>query len=236
MELKVVGKNIIRVDAYSKVTGKAVYPQDIYMDDIKGTVKKINSGFAIGKEAKSNELLENLLDIKINNYVTFDFFGFINIVDTLGGVDVNAKKDYKWMDYDFNKYYTIKKGEQTLDGEHALFYSRFRKDSEGVNGRQERQMEVIKSLLSKVSRVENIVKLPKLIGVIFENIDTDFKITEVMKYSTHLIDFDDYEIETRSLKYKGETINGIWYAKIDKEDLKECIEFIGGSVEDGVDN
>ena len=34
MELKVVGKNIIRVDAYSKVTGKAVYPQDIYMDDM----------------------------------------------------------------------------------------------------------------------------------------------------------------------------------------------------------
>jgi CO/xanthine dehydrogenase Mo-binding subunit len=34
MELNVVGKNIIRVDAYSKVTGKALYPQDIYLEDM----------------------------------------------------------------------------------------------------------------------------------------------------------------------------------------------------------
>ncbi|MSU01098.1 xanthine dehydrogenase family protein molybdopterin-binding subunit [Tissierella pigra] len=34
MDLNVVGKNIIRVDAYSKVTGKALYPQDIYLEDM----------------------------------------------------------------------------------------------------------------------------------------------------------------------------------------------------------
>jgi nicotinate dehydrogenase large molybdopterin subunit len=34
MKLDVIGKNIIRVDAYSKVTGKAEYPQDIYMKDM----------------------------------------------------------------------------------------------------------------------------------------------------------------------------------------------------------
>lgn len=34
MNLETVGKSIIRVDAYSKVTGKAIYPQDIYMDDM----------------------------------------------------------------------------------------------------------------------------------------------------------------------------------------------------------
>ena len=34
MELNVVGKNIIRVDAYSKVTGRALYPQDIYLDNM----------------------------------------------------------------------------------------------------------------------------------------------------------------------------------------------------------
>lgn len=44
MELKVVGKDIIRVDAYSKVTGKALYPQDIYMD-----------GMAYGKTLRSTK-------------------------------------------------------------------------------------------------------------------------------------------------------------------------------------
>ena len=34
MKLNVVGKSVIRVDAYSKVTGKAIYPQDIYLDDM----------------------------------------------------------------------------------------------------------------------------------------------------------------------------------------------------------
>jgi len=34
MELKVVGRSIPRVDAISKVTGKALYPQDIYMDNM----------------------------------------------------------------------------------------------------------------------------------------------------------------------------------------------------------
>ncbi len=34
MKLNVVGKNIIRVDAYSKVTGTAIYPQDIYLDNM----------------------------------------------------------------------------------------------------------------------------------------------------------------------------------------------------------
>ena len=34
MKLNVVGKSIIRVDAYSKVTGTAIYPQDIYLDNM----------------------------------------------------------------------------------------------------------------------------------------------------------------------------------------------------------
>lgn len=44
MRLDVVGKNLIRVDAYSKVTGKALYPQDIYMD-----------GMAYGKTLRSEK-------------------------------------------------------------------------------------------------------------------------------------------------------------------------------------
>lgn len=65
MELNVVGKNIIRVDAYSKVTGRALYPQDIYLEDMVygKTLRSTKPHAKIKVDTKEAEKVEGVLKV-----------------------------------------------------------------------------------------------------------------------------------------------------------------------------
>src|SRR5690606_14227527 len=65
MKLNMVGKNIIRVDAEAKVTGKALYPQDIYLDNMVygKTVRSTKPHAYIKIETREAEKVAGVLKI-----------------------------------------------------------------------------------------------------------------------------------------------------------------------------
>ncbi|HYE11169.1 MAG TPA: LCP family protein, partial [Patescibacteria group bacterium] len=111
-------------------------------------ISKINSAYAYGGSKLQVSILENLFKIENVRYIHVNFEGFKKIVDTLGGIKINAKKDFR---RDGEKdYIYAKKGQNTLMGEDLLAYIRFRDDSEGDFGRIKRQQEVLLSFALSV--------------------------------------------------------------------------------------
>jgi polyisoprenyl-teichoic acid--peptidoglycan teichoic acid transferase len=180
-------------------------------------LSKINSAYAFGGSKLQVSTLENLFKIKNVRYIHVNFEGFRKIVDTLGGIKINAKKDFKRDDE--KEYIYAKKGENTLMGEDLLEYVRFRDDSEGDFGRIKRQQEVLLSFALSVLDPNNINNLPKDILLVSKNFDSDMDIFFIMKYFKKLKNLDSLKFEFYTLKTYSEKINGIWYEIIEEEDL-----------------
>ena len=95
-------------------------------------VMKFNAVHAIGGEKYGPQAavlqLEDLLGVKIDHYVKVDFDALVEIVDAVGGVEVDVPQDMKWDMSDTGDIkIDLKKGLQTLDGNKALQLVRYRK-------------------------------------------------------------------------------------------------------------
>lgn len=183
---------------------------------------KINHAFAYGGAPLLESTLENILETDIDYYVRFNFKDFANIVDQLGGVEVTSKKDFI-----YNSGTTIKKGQSTLNGELALFYVRFRSDSDGDFGRIKRQQEVIQSIANRIFKVKNdLPELAKLTRIFYENADTDIALKDLLTSSKSITNIERITFDCHTLKTASKKMDGIWYEIIDKNDLKKMKELL----------
>jgi len=85
--------------------------------------------------------------------------GLVQLVDAVGGIEVNNTFDFPISIEDNEPEYTAKvePGKQTINGDQALVYARMRyQDPEGDYGRQKRQREVIKKVVEKVLSLNSV--------------------------------------------------------------------------------
>lgn len=129
------------------------------------------------------ETIEWLTEIKIHCYMKTNFRGFAQIVDVLGGVDINVEKDMDYDDID-GTHIHLKKGLQHLNGQKALEYVRFRStdadwqiDLEGKPaGRVSRQANFIKAIFKEMLQFKNMSKFGQIISIIKKNIETNLNV------------------------------------------------------------
>lgn len=183
----------------------------------KGMVK-INSASAYGGSKLQVSVLEDLFKIKDVRYVHINFNGFKEIVNALGGIKIDAKKDFKAEGKDGDTF--AAKGENILMGEELLAYVRYRRDAEGDFGRIKRQQEVLLSLASSILKPGNITKLPKVLSVISKNTDSDINIFFIMSRLKKLKNLESLKFEFYTLKTISDKSDGIWYEIIDEKDLE----------------
>lgn len=163
---------------------------------------KINQAHADGFSSRGDQggidltkqTVENTLDLPVHYYVRANFTGLKQVVDAVGGVDINVKEALYDPEYpcDKNQYrscgFKLKAGQQHMDGATALKYARCRKGSCGDDfGRALRQQEVLQAVRSKalsVSTLTNPGKINALMTAASDNIKTDLSINNI----TRLID------------------------------------------------
>ncbi|MDQ0161910.1 LCP family protein [Aeribacillus alveayuensis] len=182
---------------------------------------KINHAHSYGGKDLTVETVEDLFDIPVDYYVELNFNAFIDIVDALGGVEVNSEREFTEQDSQGRKdAIHIKEGIQTLNGEEALAYVRMRKkDPLGDIGRGQRQQEVIKAIIEKSSSFAAITKYDDIIDTIGKNLTTNFSIGNILalqKYSGSI-----NSIESLSLNGYNKTINGVYYYELEQESIEE---------------
>lgn len=189
----------------------------------KEVYTKINHAFAYGGKELTIKTVEEFLNIPIDYYVTVNFEGFKNIVDILGGIEVNVPFDFKQNSDDrVAEKLEFKEGPMTLDGRYALAYARMRlEDPRGDLGRNERQKEVVMAIIDKLTSAGTLFKVDRLTDEIGENIETNMKVSEAIGFYRKYSDFNTSNIEQVTLKGTPEYINGISYYIVDEEELTE---------------
>ena len=115
---------------------KLSIPRDIYAEIPGQSPQKINAAYAFGGAALQIKTVEDFLGIEIDHVAIVDFTGFEDLIDAVGGVEVDVPHklcaDISGGAGGGQGGFTLRlgKGENTLDGEKALAYSRIRKPSE----------------------------------------------------------------------------------------------------------
>ena len=143
---------------------------------------KINSS-AIGGTSCVIKTIKNLTNIDIDYYVKINFKGVVDLVNTLGGIDVDVPVDFCEQDSNREEYTPIclTKGLKTLNGEEALALSRHRHSLPlGDFQRVQHQQLVVEAISKKVKSVRNINKLYDILNAISKNIETNVKTDEML--------------------------------------------------------
>jgi LCP family protein required for cell wall assembly len=130
-------------------------------------LSKINHSLAIGGIPYQLLVTENLLGISFDHYGLIDFAGAKGIVDALGGITVVNDRMFSHSGYTFDV------GELRLNGDEAVAYSRFRYDEQGDFGRQERQQQVVRAMLTEGADLDVVTAIPRLLDTVEDHVRTD---------------------------------------------------------------
>ncbi|WP_174728947.1 LCP family protein [Mesobacillus harenae] len=212
-------------------------PRDTYVYiEAEGKNDKITHAYGAGGRDETIRTVEDFLDIPIDYYVEVNFDGFKEIVDEVGGIEVEVPFDFtEWTDTHPRKQLSFEEGSATLDGLEALAYARMRKqDPRGDFGRNDRQKEVIKALVDKLSSPSNVLKIDELASHLGENVQTNMKMSDPLYFFKKYKGFSSNNIETLRFDGENSTINGIYYFEADeqslasvKSDLQTHLEYQG---------
>lgn len=180
------------------------------------TVDKINHAYAFGGVPMAMDTVENLLDIPLDYYVFINMEGFLQIIDTLGGVTIQNDMDLTYDSYHFPK------GELSLNGDEALIFSRIRyEDPRGDFGRQIRQRQIIEAVMKKASTPSVILKASDMLDVVGDNVRMNFTVKDLIQLQSIYKKMDS-SIEQLSFEAEGgKMIDRIWYYVPDETELQQ---------------
>ena len=179
-------------------------PRDYYVP-IAGSTSDLNDKLThAGLEGVdvSIKTIENLLDMDINYYIKFNFTSLIQIVDALGGIDVDSPFAFT-ADYeeDTHIYYEFQKGMNHLNGKQALAYVRERYGlREGDVARARHQQQVVEAVVNKLTTTTILTKYGELLGSMEGNFTTNFDFDSITGFvKMQLNDMPSWSVETQVL-------------------------------------
>jgi polyisoprenyl-teichoic acid--peptidoglycan teichoic acid transferase len=175
-------------------------PRDTKVQFPDGRFTKINEGMQIGGPTLTVTLVENLLKQPVDHYALTHFSGLVDIINTVGGVTLNVPERmyYNTGDSQYNLI-NLHKGVQTLNGEQALGFVRFRHDELGDIGRTERQQAFLVALEHQLLQPSNLTKLPTLVREFWGTMDSDLNVLEVVRLASRASQYQDYSIVHETL-------------------------------------
>ena len=169
-------------------------PRDLYVEVEPGVKDRINTAFYGGVD-QSEAVMEGLTGVPIDNYVIVDFEGFSEVINAIGGVKVDVGHDV------FPEKWHMGEGVQRLGGRKALFYARYRGTPRADLDRIDHQQKLLSALRRQAFRWNTVTKLPAIVKVANDNVDTDLGIWRVISLARALaIHGRDGEMTTDELK------------------------------------
>ncbi|GBD14801.1 Putative transcriptional regulator YvhJ [bacterium HR25] len=183
---------IVSIDPYSNTAGVLSIPRDLWVEipDGRGGFfpQRINVAYEFGEAGVVNypgggialikDTIKHNFGINIDHYVILDFQNFVEIVDTLGGIEVDvpeyvydpAYNDCNRCPYQFVEF---EPGPQQMDGWHALAYARIRYGSDDLR-RIERQQQVMLAIFQKATSL-GILTNPSRVKSLYDQFNNSVK-------------------------------------------------------------
>ena len=217
--------------------------RDTYLNLGNDSYNKCNAAYAKGGPEQAITMLNRNLDMNITDYITVGFDGLIEVIDALGGVEINVTEaeishlnnyqismvgkttDGKNFTAEAGKDYTpvTSAGLQTLNGLQATAYCRIRYIGNDFQ-RAQRQRDVITAISEKAKKA-NISKLNDVVNGVMDNVSTSLDVSEILGV---LKDIGNYSVVANDgfpfEKYRATGTVGSKGSCVIPQDLKKNVE------------
>lgn len=158
------------------------FPRDLYVNIPGIGDQRINTAQEFGGFELTRATFEQNFGIQIDYYVLTNFAGFQSLVDTLGGIEINAAKslsDRCDLPQAVDGACYIEPGIHDFDGQTALWYVRSRYSSSDFD-RTRRAQEVLMGIFQKLMSLNAVARAPELYQIISNNIETNLDLNTVI--------------------------------------------------------
>jgi polyisoprenyl-teichoic acid--peptidoglycan teichoic acid transferase len=156
-------------------------PRDLYIGVESGEKDRINTAYAYGGVEKARAVMEDLTGVDIDNCVIVDFEGFEKVIDAMGKVRVDVGKGV------FPEHWNMGEGFERLNGHKALKYVRYRGTPGADLDRIDHQQKLLAALRRQALRWDTVTRLPAIIRITNENVNTDLGILQVIPIARALV-------------------------------------------------
>ncbi len=147
------------------------------------------------------QTLEDFLDLKVNYYAKTNFSGITNIIDALGGVEVDSPYEFTTL----HGNYKIKKGVNELNGDQALCFVRERYAlPSGDFDRGKNQQRLLKAMLKKAMSPKIITNYSNILAAVEGSFETDMSSKEIKSLlNMQLNDMSDWTVYNVQVEGEG---------------------------------
>lgn len=203
------------LDPVTMRAGMLSIPRDLWVPIPGYTENRINTAHALGDAyrhpgggpALAVETVEYNLGVEIDYYVRLNFSAFVDLVDLIGGIEIEVPQTiddpcYPTPDYGCEHFY-LEAGTYHFYGEEALKYARVRRTAGGDFDRARRQQQVIRAILERVTRVDILPQLaaraPEIVALVANSakVDPNLQLDEIIALANLATKVDLDEITFR---------------------------------------
>jgi LCP family protein required for cell wall assembly len=178
-------------------------PRDTWVPIPGHGYDKINAAYAYGGARTTAKVVSHLLNgVPIDAVIALQPEGAAQIVDAMGGLNVNVDETMDYDDESGDLHIHLKKGEQYLTGSQVVGYIRFRHDAASDYGRVKRQQQVLKLMMDQVSSPQNWAKLPRILQLARKDVVTTLTNQQLVSLLTIYRNVPDENIRTFTLPSK----------------------------------
>jgi LCP family protein required for cell wall assembly len=232
---------IAQLDLVSHTLTGVSIPRDLLVNIPGAGEGKINESYnqgvldspedPVAGVARVRDTVESTFGVRIDGYVLVDFSGFEEIVDALGGIEVEVPyvivdNEYPTEDYGTEEI-RFEPGVQHMNGEQALKYVRTR-NADSDDARRERQIDVIVSILQQGKSFSSIANADELIVTAGDAIQTSFTLEEQLTLArlARMMTPEQVSIVTleEPLLTSGWTDAGQWVYTADPDQLRQFVQ------------
>ena len=217
---------LARVDPTEKQVTLISVPRDtryVY----QGSTVKINAVFSYGGADDMVEAVNDLCGVEISEYAEINFDGMKALVDAVGGIDIYVPEGDEVDDPEAGPV-TIESGQQHMDGEAALTFSRARHQfADGDYTRMRHQRMVLGALAEKILNNLDIATVPALMNQLADMVKTSLQVSDIVSLINAMRGMDVNSMYSANIpSWAGEDtyINGQSFVFVYEDKLEEMME------------
>ncbi len=223
---------LLSVSSKTKTIHMMSLLRDMYVEIPGYENNRLNAAYAYGGAELLMETIEANFDVEVNRYAQVNFQAFANLVDAVGGVDLElTKEEVQLVNAYLNEYNLLEgrpidtdylaedaQGVLHLNGPQALAYCRNRYIGDDF-GRTERQRKVLGAMIERAPRA--LLNMDQVLEGIFSNVTTNLTRAECTRLSGQIAKFFTYELVQGSIPlqdtYSNISVRGMSVLDVDFE-------------------
>ncbi len=210
---------VVRVDEARRELRLLAVPRDTRALIPGRGLDKVNAAYAYGGPALAVRTISRLLGISIDYYVVLDTGAVPEVVDALGGVNIDVEAPMYYNDPADGLHIALAKGPQRLNGDQAAQYLRFRTEPEGDIARVKRQQRFVQELLRHALRPSTLGQLPRLLAIAGRRFSTNIPPGEQLRVAMAVYNARE-TILTRVLPGEARYIEDLSYWIVDPAEAR----------------